>query len=373
MNESNWGPFKPLTLLWFPISLPAIGLGMAAALVFWLVNAGFAAATDAVSSAGQAIVLFGANARGVIFEFDLVDRAEGNPAWLFISQLVLGIALWATFGVAVCRCVALRLTRDEYVGAGAAMKFGLSNAPTALCYPLIVAGCMAIIVVFNATVGALMQIPWIGVVFYALLPLAFILSGLLLVLFLTGIAGGGMVSGAIAVERRGTLDAWGKALNYIFARPLHFVVFLVLTKVVVADLLIHYTIERRVLHEWTARSLSPLWNNARFEAITARSDGLEGLDALCGWLYWLFGAGLTLTLVGFAVTCVFSAFTGMFLILRSDVDGIDVTDIELEDEASDPVPQRVVPAGGCAVEADPAAEPAPDGATAPGDEPDAGV
>lgn len=364
VNESSWGPFRPLTLLWFPISLPAIGLGMLAAMVFWLVNAGLAACTDAVSSASEAIVLFGDNARGVIFGFDLVDRIDpgasrANPVWLFVTQLVFGIALWATFGVAICRCVALRLTRDEYIGAGAAMGFGLRNAGTAFCYPLVVVGCMAAVVVFNAALGGLMQIPWIGIAFYLLLPVSFVLSGLLLVLFLTGVAGAGMVLGAISVERRGTLDAWGKSLNYIFARPLHFVVYLVLTKVVVVDLLIYYTIERRVIHEWAARSLSPLWRNSRFEAILAHEGGLTGLDAAGSWLWWLFGAGLTLTLVGFAVTCVFSAFTGMFLILRSDVDGIDATDIELDEDLADPVPQPVLPEAGCEA-APPAAAPPSD-------------
>lgn len=348
VNDSSWSPFKPIKLLWIPISLPAIGLGMAASLLFYLVNLLFAAMSPAVHGANEAIALFGENGRSVILAFSLIEREGGNPSWLFGCQLLTAIALWSTFGLALARCIALRLTRDEYVGIGEALVFGFRHATTAALYPLIVLGCMLALLILNGLLGAAMQIPWLGSLFFLLMPVAYISSGLLLVLFLTGVGGAGMVVGAVAVERRGTLDAWGKALNYIFARPLHFVVYLVLTKVVIVDLLIHYTLERRVLHEWTDRSLSPLWHNDRFESILSHSDSVGGLDSVSAFLHRLFGAGLTLTLVGFATACVFSAFTGMFLILRSDVDGIDTSDIDLEDEVVDPVPQRVLPEAGCA-------------------------
>ena len=145
-----------------------------------------------------------------------------------------------------------------------------------------------------------------------------------------------IAAGAIAVEARGTLDAWGKALNYTFARPLHIIVYVVLLKVLLFDFLIGFGLGRGLLHRWTRASLSPLWTNSGFEnALDGHGEGIYADLMAKAWD--LFSGLASLGLGAVVLSFALGGFTSMFLILRKDVDGIDTSEIELPG-STDPEP-----------------------------------
>ena len=333
------GPFKSFRIIWLPYTNPAVVISMAAFLVFYLANALLVFTDPGFETGADGVMLFAVGCGSVITSLSL----DGLPlaGWAFVVQVVVALICWGTFGVAVCRCMALRFTRDEYLGVGDALAFGFGQASTSLLFPVIVGGCIATLLLVNLALGALMAIPGVGVVFYVLLPIAYLAGLMTIVIALSAFFGIGMVSAAVAVERRGTLDSWGKALNYIFARPIHFVIHIAVVKLLLVDVLARYTLGERMLHRWVEKSLTPFWNRESFGRVVRFDDDLSLLETVQAVIWRGFDLTMTLFLVGLLINLALSAFTAMFLIFRSEVDGIDTSDIELDTPADDPAPEAV--------------------------------
>lgn len=368
MSEPDSGQFKSFRMLWLPFSLPAVMLGTAAWLIFYFSNALLAYVFKSADSAADAVAHFAVNVKSFVFTLTLARRGE-DSGFLFALQCLLALFLWSTFGLAISRCMALRLTRDEYVSWQDAWRFGRQHCKSALFFPVLLASSCALLALLNATIGALIQIPYVGVVAYLLLPIAYVSSALMLTVGLTGAYGVGLVSGAIAVERRGTMDAWGKSLNYIFARPIQFIIYLVVTKVFVIDIVYHYGVEVGILHTWTNSSRGIFFEGSHFDVVRHRGQPAEGFVWFLQTLYWVIGAAFKAFIFGFVISLAVAAFTCMFLIMRREVDGIDVSDIDLlgetdVDSMPDPVPTATAPTN----EASPASAPEP---AAPNESPSA--
>ncbi|HGY91387.1 MAG TPA: hypothetical protein ENK43_09465 [Planctomycetes bacterium] len=338
MSENRIGPFAVFRLLWFPFSLPAITLGATAVGLFWLTNFGLAKVAEPQGTTDQMMLLFFANLRSWVMSFSL---AFPEKRGVFAIQSGVFLLLWAYLGVAMARCAAVRLSRDEYVGLGESLRFASRHFGSALLYPFVLALVVGVVFAVEGLLGLAMQIPWLGTVFYLFLPLAFGLTLLNLIVSWTGIVGLGLVSGALAVERKGTLDAWGKSLNYIFARPIHVLLSLVVMKIVLVDVLVHYLMELRMLHAWTASALCVFHAGSTFQGVLHGSQALEGIDRVDGWLWRAFSVALSMGILGWILSLLMAGMTGMFLILRHDVDGIDVADIELASTDEDPDPTPV--------------------------------
>ncbi len=314
-------------MLWFPFSVPATVLGMMACLAFYLVNLGCASFVSNLDSPGEAISVFGFQLVSFFTTLHLIPGAPGG-LWLFLFQSLMVVALWATLGLAICRCLALRLCRDEYIGLKESLAFGLENAKTTILFPIIVLASLSILAAVNFMIGSLMQIPFVGIVFYLLLPIAFVMTALMLIIATTSLLGAGMVSGAVAVEQRGTLDAWGKALNYIFARPLHVIIYMVLMKVFLVDIVLGFAFDTWILHSWTFASLVPFWDNESFLNTLKDPENVEGMAYFASLLANLVISLVNLAIAGAVTSFAFAGTTTMFLILRRDVDGIDVGEIK---------------------------------------------
>ncbi len=314
-------------MLWFPFSVPATILGMIACLAFYLSNFVCVPFVEGILDTNQAIRIFGVQLLTFFYTLRLQPDLPGGVG-LFAVQLTTVLLLWATVGLSICRCLALRLCRDEYIGLRDAFVFGIENAKTTLLLPVIVFLSISLLAAVNFLIGSLMQIPYVGIAFYLLLPVAFVMTALMLIIAFTSILGAGMVAGAVAVEQRGTLDAWGKALNYIFARPLHVIIYVVLMKVFLVDIVLGFAFESWILHSWTFASLKPFWDNADFVEILRGSENVEGISYAASLVAGFVISLVNLSIAGLATSFAFAGTTAMFLILRRDVDGIDVADIK---------------------------------------------
>ena len=302
---------------------------MLACFLFFLGSWAAVPLIDGLNSPQDALRVFEAQVVVFFTTLRLIPGAPGGLG-LFLAQSLLFILLWATLGLSIARCIALRLCRDEYLGLKEALAFGLSNARTTALFPLIVFAAVSFLAAGNFLLGSLMQIPYLGALFLLLLPVCFVQTTLMLIIVGTSLLGAGMVSGAVAVEQRGTLDAWGKALNYIFARPLHVIIYMVLMKVFLVDIILGVAYRSTMLESWTFTSLVPLWDNQGFQAILSGRADLEGFDAIASWLVRFVVSCVKLGIAGLVTSFAFAGTTAMFLILRRDVDGIDVSDIKQE-------------------------------------------
>ncbi len=259
----------------------------------------------------------------------------GRYRVVFSVQVVLFLFLLATFGVAICRIVALRIARDEYCTLGSALSYAWKVKTTGLLLVPAVAFPAIGIGVLITLAGLFGQIPWVGWLFMAMgFPLLIILA-LLVVLILTGgFLSLGLAPAAIAVERRGTYDSLGKAFNYIFARPLPLILHLtvVVTFVGLLDILL---LEHRLMERVLSACLTPVFDWKDFSRIAAGDTaGQSGFAWFCAWLYKLSLHGYRILVYGAVISYVFGAFTSLFLIMRQDVDGIDPADVAKDGPAS---------------------------------------
>jgi hypothetical protein len=179
-------------------------------------------------------------------------------------------------------------------------------------------------------IGLVGQVPWIGWILSAvLLPVSVFFVILVRILLWAGVLSFGMTAGAIACERKGTWDSVAKAFNYVFARPLSVLLYVVLLwyfiRIVQGVLL-----DGASLREHVSTLLAPLWTPPMDYHLIAKGDfaAVSGNPAkvaafLHAAVYWVIDALIS----GAILSWIVGAFTAMFLIFRKEVDGTDYTDI----------------------------------------------
>ncbi len=168
-----------------------------------------------------------------VFRLDLAEvRNGGYTFWHDLAGGVWFVGVWTFFTLAVARIVALRISRDEGLSIGQALRFAFKHWPTLLLVPVIVAGLIGLFVGCNALAGLVLSIPAIGqILSLVLIPLAAISTLLILLIALGGLVGFPLIGAAAAWEVNGSLDAVSRAFSYVFARPLqvfwnYFLIFL---------------------------------------------------------------------------------------------------------------------------------------------------
>jgi hypothetical protein len=248
--------------------------------------------------------------------------------WVFGIQAVGAYFIWALGGVAIARIMAVRIARDEYITMKEALAFAWSTRFTALLYaPAIVLSMLFLwLAIFG--IGLIGQIPWIGWVLSAiLLPVTVFFTILCRILAWAGVASLGMTAGAIACERKGTWDSVAKAFNYLFARPLAVLLYVVLLYVFV-NIVQGLLLDGQHLREHVSRLLVPFWESATYEKIARGAYWeLTGAPKVAAFLHAAVFWAIDALIAGAILSWVIGAFTAMFLIFRKEVDGTDYTDI----------------------------------------------
>jgi hypothetical protein len=325
--------FKVFRVLWFPLSINAMALSAIAAGLFyggtWLAVAvsDLPDALDKTAWTSVSVSRFPADCLRI-----LTDGWPADGGLVLGTQLVLFFLLWATFGVAVCRILALRIARDEYCPMGQAFAYAWRIKLTGILFPLAILAPVAFLLVCNQVAGLVTAIPVAGAfIGLLLIPLVLISSLLVVLLAVAGIASVGLVPPAIAIERKGTYDSLGKAMSYVFARPLPLILHLLVVALFVGflhRLLVEHALVQRIL----AWSMTPFFVSESF-GNEFRTMVLGHPEALEGWR-WLFAWGFQVLFViyrllvwGALISFTLGAFTSLFFVLRKDVDGVDYVDL----------------------------------------------
>src|SRR5207247_2354559 len=128
---------------------------------------------------------------------------------------------------------AVRIARDESIGAGNALGFATSNLRSFVLAPIFIAAAAAFFLGLAALAGVVSGIPYAGPFLeIVMLPLAFVCGLVLLVIAVGGVFGYPMMQAAVATERNGTLDAVSRTFSYVFTRPVAYLTSLVMLFVV---------------------------------------------------------------------------------------------------------------------------------------------
>jgi len=291
----------------------------------------------------------------------------GEIGWTGLAFCLLcglwSLAVWALFGGAMTRSVAMQLTRQETIPWGQARNFAMRHWLsyfTAPLYPLLGVFLLAIPVAF---LGLIAQID-IGALLAAVLwPLA-LLAGLLMAMLLLGLFfGWPLMWGTVSVEANDAFDALSRSYAYVYQRPLNYLFYALVAAVigVLGYLLVGYFAEGVIhLTNWAAS-----WGagNSRTEMLTKMAiESGPGYYAVL--LIALWTALVRLIAAGFAISYLWSAATAIYLLLRRDVDSAEMDEIQLEQEEQFGLPPLTTDEQGVPGVAD-----APPPAPAPTDKP----
>jgi len=293
----------------------------------------------------------------------------GIDPFAFVALLAWAIGLWAVFGVAICRMVAVQLARRQWISPREALRFAWSTKWANLSYPVTAGAVLLALYLLNGVVGMLATIPWVGpIALLAAMPFVVIFALGFAILALGYVAGAGVATASLATERNGPLDAVGRTFDYLFRQPVY--VLFALALLVLFAKLLHW-VGAEVFLPTIERSLAFLLESDRLERMldaALRRPGYDpdSLGATEAFAAWLLGLGLGILRAGIAgliATVLLSASTFVYFRLRLEIDGIPFDDLDLGLRIEEPV--TGVP--GDLDEADPVADPpGTDPAPAPG-------
>lgn len=306
--------------------------------------------------------------------------------WLyFIVYGLFCLAIWSVAGGTICRIAALHATRDEKIPFREAFGFAVRKMGSFFTAPLMpvifILGCCLPLL----GLGAIGSIPWIGEIvvglgFFVVLLISFVLA----MIIIGGIAGVGLMYPTIAVEGSDTFDAFSRSYSYIYARPWRTIFYTLVTAVygtlcfVFVKLLVALVFKSAA----TIVGATMNWDTAGYAAPLGKLEAMWFSPTLSGpffgrfylfelnwsealasffiafWVFLLVGA-----VIAFAISFFFCGYTLIYLLLRRCVDATELDEVyveELESQLTQPVPMATGSAGTLPV---PPATPATTGET----------
>ncbi|MFM7136637.1 MAG: hypothetical protein ACKO1M_06160 [Planctomycetota bacterium] len=255
--------------------------------------------------------------------------ADAGAALARVGWFVL---VWAIFGTAICRCVALKLAGEEPIGPVGGVAFGSTKWPPAFNSVLFVFIGIAALSVPGALLGLAMRTEWGLSLAGAVWPLVLLGAVVLAILAVGLVAAWPLMVAAIGVERGDSFQAISTAFSYLYQRPLHYAFYLLvgllvaLPALAVAGLFADAT---GTLALWAA---SFGMGHDRTAAVV---DGLASAGPLADT--WGLGAlrfwtrGLTNVLASFGWGYFWAIATASYLVLRQDVDGTPLDEVVLDE------------------------------------------
>jgi hypothetical protein len=285
------------------------------------------------------------------YQYFLADPSHVDLAvWKLVVVGVWLLVLWTIVAGAISRVYAVRIARDESIGAGDAIAFSTSNFLAFVKAPLFVAAAAALALGAAALAGAGSAVPVAGPFLEIVLhPLALVAGLLVIVLAVGGVFGLPMMQAALATERNGALDAVSRTFSYVFTRPVAYVasvgivsaVAFVISQFGVAFVSVATRAMQFGGEKFNPDAMSALGAGASY-ALTPNGvmgwpqlqhpETVAGATIVGIYVAWAFTL-LAWTLVnGFVVSYFVGGLADTYFLLRRDVDGIDDTEVYLEGE-----------------------------------------
>jgi hypothetical protein len=283
------------------------------------------------------------------------------PNWKLAAAGIWIFVLWSLVAGAIARVYAVRIARDESIGAGAGLRFAATNLRSFVLAPLFVVAATVFFLGLAALVGVLAAIPYVGPFVEILAyPCALVAALVVAAFAIGGIFGFPMMHAALATERNGILDAVSRTFSYVFTRP---VLYGVCAAIVVAVAALLAAFGGWFLHT-AARAVAfgARWNDDAMQAISRGGEfgasqlalldwpsapGPGGVASLWFHVTWFLTAVASLFVHGYVLAYFVGGLTDTYFLLRREVDGIEETEVHVEGEEpalSGPLPNEPAPA-----------------------------
>lgn len=313
---------------------------------------------------------------------------------IYLLGVILStILIWSFFGGAITRMAAMELARHESVQMTEAIKFSRGRVRDLVLAPLVplllVAGVMVLSVIF----GFLYMVPVLGDILLGGLGWVFPLAGGLAMSFLlVGLISWPVMVAIVGTDSEDYVQATARGISYLYQRPRAIFMYSagalllgaasVFTVGVFSSMSVYlakWSVAQTPGLSYASGGTKPAalfvaapttfgWRTLLLDGATTETgspvvvDGrvdearLREFSKDLNWAYpgtvingaWLYGG--VLLVVGFGYSFFWSAATALYLWLRHDIDGLETTEVYLEDEDFNAPPAVGDPpgqAGGC--------------------------
>jgi len=267
-----------------------------------------------------------------MFDRDIVFRD-------FVGLLLLGVwslVVWTFFGGAINRGAVYELATQERLGLGRVIRFLKEKWLWYLAGPVIpLLGVLAVGVPVMV-LGLFLRFS-VGVVLAALFwPLA-LAAGFVLALLIVGLVlGWPLLWSGISAEGSDGYDAIGRAYNYTYQRPVHYLFYAVVAGVLgtLGWLLVASVVGAIVYMTYWAASWGGGLATVRELATPSAIGSVRefGAAVIRFWTQCVKLAG-----AGFLVSYFWTAAAGVYLLLRRDCDATELEEVYVEEEP-EPLP-----------------------------------
>jgi len=274
--------------------------------------------------------------------------------FVYFLLLAIGVLLiWSVTGGAMCRIAALQCTRDERPSLPEVWSYIRRNLIGGyFLAPFIPLGFVLAVSLLLILGGVFLRIPVLGdALGGAMFGLA-IVGGFIVTLLLVGLlAGGSLMWPAVAAEGSDAFDAFSRSMSYVFSRIWKTIVYVGLAglylivswNVLQSFVLLALNLTRSIVafgtspFGWWMREVNGV-RQSKLELIWP----IPNMGEVHAWPQWstlTWYESISAALVGMFVLLVvvfvwaflssfyFSASTVIYLLLRRDVDGTDMTDV----------------------------------------------
>lgn len=267
-----------------------------------------------------------------IFVFGMTST---RLAFLLLCGL-WALAVWALFGGAVTRIVAVEFASGERAGMGAVLRYAAARWRSYFAAPL---GPLLVVLVGTLVLGALglfLQADRGMLVAGVIWPLL-LLGGLVMAGLLVGLLfGWPLMWATISAEGGDSFDALSRSYSYVFQRPLRGLFYVAVA--VLFGSLCWYLVSNFAAGVITLTYWATAWGGtqARVDAVMNGGGDLGGVAAGGAKLIGVWCDCVKMLAVGFLYSYFWTASTVIYFLLRRDCDATEMDEVFLEEEDDEP-------------------------------------
>jgi hypothetical protein len=309
-----------------------------------------------------------------------IDMFSAGVSWLsFLFLLFCGIwelFVWGLIGGAITRIAALKFTRDEAPGPVAAVSHVIGKLPSYSLPPLIALGGAAVFGIQLAILGVLMRLGIFAFLAGLAWPFVLLLGLLMAILLLGALVGWPLMWATISVEGTDALDALSRSYAYTYQRPWRLLWYVLvvtvlaavsmcvvklfaLTSIALGDWSVDWGLDTYSMNE-VVRPVSAPPDNAPGLPPPAMSDapndgspqpaatetntndepqdnpGIFRRTARQAIYFWK--SLMAALAAGYQAGFLWVAAVGVYLLLRRDIDGVQTSEVFIDQDAEFGVP-----------------------------------
>ncbi len=258
-------------------------------------------------------------------------------------QLLRGLsalAIWAFFGAAITRTVAVQLAAEQRLGWSKMFGHCTTKWKAYFAAPLFPLAGM-LLIILPMFVGGLLLRANFGVFLAAIVWPLMLVAGLLIAVLALGLAfGWPLMWATISAEGTDSFDALSRSYAYVFQRPLHYLFYVVVAGALgLLGWMLVYNFAALVidLTYWGAS-----WGSASIRIdyvinpdVEAARESLQSVGVTGARLIGFWCQCVKVLAAGYLFSYFWTATTAIYFLLRRDVDATETDEIALEEDEDD--------------------------------------